>query len=362
MKKKQIPGIVLVAAVWLALAVLAWVSPAKDFSQAERRKLAQMPKLTGETVLSGSFMTKFEEYTQDQFPFREGFRGLRAAFHLGILRQGDKDGIYVSRGSLAKLEYPLSDSALRRGMNKFQEIYDTCLKESTRKIVFSVVPDKGYYLAPSSGRPAMDYDALFSTYGAIPWAEYVDLTDCLDWDSFYRTDTHWRQECLLPVAEKLCAALGAETTETSPRVGSEEFYGVYAGQMALPVEPDCLTLMENATISQCVVNNLDTGTQGPVYDLEKLWGRDPYEVFLSGSVSLLTVENPSADADRKLVIFRDSFGSSLAPLLLESYRRVTLIDLRYLPSGRLAEYVDFSNADVLFLYSTLVLNHSEMLK
>lgn len=362
MKKKQIAGILFVAAVWLALAAAAWLSPAKEFSQAERRKLAQMPELTGESILSGSFMTKFEEYTQDQFPFREGFRGLRAAFHLGVLRQGDKDGIYFSRGSLAKLEYPLNESSLRRGLNKFQEVYDTYLEGNAGKIVFSVVPDKGYYLASSSGRPAMDYDALFSACEAIPWAEYVDLTDCLGIDSYYRTDTHWRQECLAPVAEKLASALEGSAAEASPRVGLEAFYGVYTGQMALPVKPDCVTLMENDIISQCVVNNLDTGTQSAVYDLEKLQGRDPYDVFLSGAVSLLTVENPLAPADRKLVIFRDSFGSSLAPLLLESYRTVTLVDLRYLPSGMLGQYVDFSHADVLFLYSTLVLNHSEMLK
>ena len=40
-------------------------------------------------------------------------------------------------------------------------------------------------------------------------------------------------------------------------------------------------------------------------------------MFLSGSKSLLTITNPSADTDRELVIFRDSFASSLAPLLTE---------------------------------------------
>lgn len=362
MKKKQMRGIFLVAAVWLLLAVWAWVSPAREFSQTERRKLAQFPAVTGSSVLSGSFMTNFESYTQDQFPLREEFRSLRAVFHLGILWQGDKDGIYVSGGSLAKLEYPLSESALRRGLEKFQSIYDTCLAGSANNVVFSIVPDKGYYLAGSGGHPAMDYEALFSAYESLPWAEYVDLTDCLTGESYYRTDTHWRQERLLPAAERLTQALGAEMMEFTPRVAEERFYGVYFGQAALPVKPEPLVLMENEILSRCTVDNLDTGEQGAVYDLEKLQGRDPYEVYLSGSVSLLTVENPSADTDRTLVIFRDSFGSSMAPLLLKSYRRVTLVDLRYLPSGSLGEYVDFSGADVLFLYSTLVLNHSEMLR
>ncbi len=362
MKKKQIIGVLLVAAVWLTLAAAAWVSPTREFSQAERRKLAEFPALTGESLLSGNFMTKFESYTQDQFPLREGFRGLRAAFQLGVLRQGDKDGLYVAQESLAKLEYPLSESALRRGVEKFQGIYDTLLAGRAKKVVFSVVPDKGYYLAAPNGYPAMDYDALFSAYEALPWAEYVDLTDCLSAESYYRTDTHWRQECLLPAAEKLCQALDGEVSEFTSRVAEEAFCGVYSGQLALPVKPEALTLLYSDTLSRCTVQNLDTGEQSAVYVLEKLLGRDPDEVFLSGCVSLLTVENPSGDPARRLVIFRDSFGSSMAPLLLESYGQVTLIDLRYLPASLLTQYVDFSDADVLFLYSTLVLNHSEMLK
>jgi hypothetical protein len=96
--------------------------------------------------------------------------------------------------------------------------------------------------------------------------------------------------------------------------------------------------------------------------MEKASGRDPYDVFLSGSVSLLTIENPKSATDRELVIFRDSFGSSLAPLLVESYAKVTLVDIRYLQSERLGQFLQFDDQDVLFLYSTLVLNNSETLK
>ena len=38
------------------------------------------------------------------------------------------------------------------------------------------------------------------------------------------------------------------------------------------------------------------------------------------------------------------------------------MDIRYIPVNRLGRLLDFENADVLFLYSTLVLNHSETLK
>ena len=78
-------------------------------------------------------------------------------------------------------------------------------------------------------------------------------------------------------------------------------------------------------------------------------------MFLSGSVSLLTIENPNAKTDRELVIFRDSFASSLAPLLLDGYAKITLVDIRYLPSARLGSFLTFTDQDVLFLYSVNVL-------
>lgn len=99
-----------------------------------------------------------------------------------------------------------------------------------------------------------------------------------------------------------------------------------------------------------------------IYDMEKARGRDPYEIYLSGAISLITIENPNATTEKELIIFRDSFGSSLAPLLVEGYAKITLVDIRYLRSDMLSKFITFENQDVLFLYSTLVLNNSETLK
>ena len=87
-----------------------------------------------------------------------------------------------------------------------------------------------------------------------------------------------------------------------------------------------------------------------------------YEVFLSGSRSLLTIENPNASTDRELIIFRDSFGSSIAPLLVKDYAKVTLVDIRYIQIDVLDRFLTFEGQDVLFLYSTLVLNNSSTIK
>ena len=118
-------------------------------------------------------------------------------------------------------------------------------------------------------------------------------------------------------------------------------------------------------LEDCTAYNFETGETTGVYQLEKLEDRDPYDIFLGGACALMTVENPSAQAagiDRELILFRDSFGSSMAPLLLPAYSRVTLVDLRYLKSDFLDQFIDFHGQDVLFLYGTTLLNESYTLK
>ena len=74
------------------------------------------------------------------------------------------------------------------------------------------------------------------------------------------------------------------------------------------------------------------------------------------------IENPNAGNDRHLVVVRDSFGSALLPLLAQSYAKVTAVDIRYMMPNLVGNFVDFTDADVLFLYSSTVLNNSITLK
>ena len=120
--------------------------------------------------------------------------------------------------------------------------------------------------------------------------------------------------------------------------------------------------MESQLLSGCTVYCEQDDKQTAIYDMDKLTGRDMYEVFLSGSQRLVEIKNPKAKTDRELIIFRDSFGSSITPLLLQDYAKVTVVDLRYLPSQMVGQFVDFHGQDVLFLHSTLILNSGYAIK
>ena len=365
MKNVRFFGLTALALLWGALTCAAWFGPAEDFSDTERRKLAQFPNLNIQTVLDGKFMTEFESYTLDQFPLRDSFRRLKALFHYNALGQKDNNDIYIADGYAAKLEYPLNEVSVSNALKKFNAIYKRYLTGS-EKIVVSVVPDKGYYLTQANGYPAMDYEALFEAVRqGMSWAEFADITAYLEAGDYYRTDTHWRQERISDAAEALCKALGAgwfREEELTPVAVERPFYGVYYGQAALPMDGEQMTALENEILKNCTVYNHETGKTTGIYDWEKLDSRDLYDVYLSGAAALLTIENPNAKTDKELVVFRDSFGSSIIPLLLKDYKTVTVVDIRYLASDYLGNFMDFHGQDVLFLYSALILNDSSTLK
>ena len=365
MKKMRFFGLAALIALWAVLTLSAWFGPVEDFSDAERRKLAQFPELSVRTVLDGTFMTGFEDYTLDQFPLRDSFRQLKALFHYNALGQKDNNDIYIADGYAAKLEYPLDEISVANAVKKFNHLYEKYLTGS-ENIVFAVVPDKGYCLAERNGYPAMDYEALFETVRqGTPWAEFVDITADLTAEDYYFTDTHWRQEKITDAAQTLCEALEADwfREEEWTQVTVERlFCGVYYGQAALPMDPEELNLLTNGVLDSCTVYNHETGRTTGIYDWEKLSSRDLYDIYLSGAAALLTIENPNAATEKELVVFRDSFGSSMIPLLLKDYKTVTVVDIRYIASDYVGNFVDFHGQDVLFLYSTLVLNDSGTLK
>lgn len=366
MKKnlKDLLTVSLAGVIIFGFALWCIVKPAGDFSNTERRALAQLPEFSVSNLLSGSFSGDFEEYSADQFPLRESFRRIKALSVYYLFNQGDNNGVYVADGYASKLEYPLDESSYKRAAQRFEKVYEKYLKEQGSKVYFSLIPDKNRFMAEQNGYPAMDYqraEELIREY--TPFMEYIPIDDLLELPDYYRTDTHWRQERIVDVAERLAEAMGSELSgEYAEKELPIPFYGVYYGQAALPLPAEELYYLENEVIAQLSVYDHETGKQLAAYDMDKAAGADPYEMFLSGSKSLLTIQNPAAENGKELIVFRDSFGSSIVPLLAQGYSAVTVVDIRYISGEMLGNFIDFHGQDVLFLYSTMVLNNSVTLK
>lgn len=363
-QKKHMIYTCVFAVLFFGLSVVCWLKPADAFSATERRPLDQFPAVTMQTLVNGSFMSKFEEYTVDQFPLRDEFRSIKAVVSKYLLGQKDNNGIYIADGHISEQEYPLHEKALQQAVDKFMSIYDAYMKDSDVNVYYAMIPDKNYFLAEGNGHLALDYEALCDEmHDGLAHMQYIDLFSLLSLADYYKTDTHWQQQCIVDVAEHLANAMGADAhTEYTAQTLDAPFYGVYYGQLGLPVDADTITYLTNDTLNHCIVYDHQNDKLISMYDMDKAAGRDPYEMFLGGSLSVVTIENPNATTDKELVIFRDSFGSSIAPLLVEGYAKITLLDARYLHQSMIGSYVTFDNQDVLFLHSTSVLNNETAFK
>lgn len=344
------------SAVWFA------AKGADEVSDWERRKLAQFPEISYETLMSGEFMRNFETYVADQFPMRNAYRRLKAKVLFDVYAQKDNNGIYIADGHASEYKGDITDEQINTFCSRLNEIYDTFLKDTDCKVYYSIVPDKNYFLAEKNGYPAYDYDYVYSSiHSQLINMQEIEIRSRLTIDDYYTTDTHWRQEKIVGIANYMRNKMGMEAVNNYTEKSAGDFYGVYYGQSALSLDCDEIIYLTSDEIasSEVVVENSKTV---PVYNLEKLEAMDHYDIYLSGAVSLLKITNPKGEEGKKLVVFRDSFGSSLTPLLVSGYSEITVIDTRYISPSYLAQFVEFTDQDVLFLYSTLLVSQSELLK
>lgn len=333
--------------------VINIVSEDKAISIAERRKLAQLPEVTFQKIVNGDVMDKWEKYVVDQFVGRDFFRSIKSFFSINIFRQKDNNNLFEKDGAIYKIEYPLNSKHIEKSANKINEVYEKHLKNMN--VYYAIIPDKNYYLE-NDDHLKIDYNEVKTIMNnKLTEMEYIDIWDVLQLEDYYKTDLHWRQEKLDEVVKILQKQMGLNKKEISYDILDKgSFYGTYYGQLGVNVEPDNIYILTNEEIEACTTHDFETQKTGKVY--EESNSADKYDIYLSGATPLITIENPNAIEQKELLLFRDSFGSSIAPLLVENYSKITLIDLRYMSSALLEQYIEFEDQDVLFLYSTVVLN------
>lgn len=361
MKKSNLIVIITMSLFFFGMFTWTIFAETPNYSDSERRVLADFPDVSVEAILEGDFADDFDKYAAERFPARDMWRSIKA-YASKALFQKDNNGIYTTGEHISKVENPVNSQMQEYAVSVIEKVNNKYL--SSNDVYLAIIPDKNYYLAEASGHLSLDYDELTNNMiSKLSFAKYIEIADLLDSNDYYYTDSHWRQERIVDVANRITNKMGTSVIgDFEEKVATTSFEGVYLGQSALRWQPDTIKYLTNDVIENAEVTLNDTDSIKPVYDLQKLQGKDPYEVFLSGNQPVVSIKNDTNSSGKRLVIFRDSFGSSLAPLLIDAYSEIVLIDLRYIPSDLIGDYVDFRGADILFIYSTSLLNNSLTLK
>lgn len=346
----------------LSLGLMTFLSEDEEYSVYERRQLAQMPEYNAETPLSDYF-TAWEDYLVDQFAFRDEFRFLKGIFARDILQSSDVNGYYVSGGSEAELLYPTDKAKIDSNLQVLERVRSELFADADAYL--AVIPDKSVYMDAPIG---LDYDYIADSADEHLQAGQIDLSSALTADDFYRTDIHWKQEDLKEVYEifrhKVNPDLPAWDLLNAEKKSVGDFYGVLYGQAAYPIRPDELCYLTGDWLDGVTLTVIDTGGTAEIYQPEKASGDDPYDIFMGGEYAVTILENPNVQNGKELVLFRDSFGRSMAPLLAAGYEKITLIDLRWIKAEYLGAFSQFlpvsgntdRKVDLLVLLSGQVLS------
>ena len=367
MKKNIVLTLVFVFCL-LCVFILIIITPTKDYSRSERRHLTQFPTINSNIFENKDFEQEFEKYSADQFPFREQFRGVKTFVSKYVFLKKDNNDLFTVNGHISKIDQQENDKMIDYASNLFKKVYDNYLKDANTNVYLSIVPDKNYFLTKNNGYPSLNYENFIDkVVKNNNFMTYIDITPYLSEEDYYYTDTHWKQENIIDISQQLVLNMQDNfiSTDYVENVLDRPFDGVYKGQYALPFKQDTIKYLTSNTINNATVyyyNDMGKPVEGEIYNMNKAYGKDAYEMFLSGVAPLIKLINNSNSTDKKLILFRDSFGSSLAPLLLENYNEIIIVDLRYIQSSLLDKFIDFENSEVLFLYSTSILNNSMSMK
>jgi len=335
--------------------VLYLAVPKAEFSEMEKRELADFPVLNWETLTSGEFTANLETYMADHMPGRNFFVGLHAYYELFTRRQAGSD-VYIADGNRllgapVRMD-PVQVDKNMKYLNRFAENLDI-------PVDFMIVPSAGFFLGDTVQglhNAYLDDEIIQSIYAkAAQELNCVDILETFRVEQdpgrlYYLTDHHWTSYGAYRAYEAYMAAAGREAAQQSDfRVETVEgFYGSIYSSSALWLTPSESIEMWHGSPLHVTIGE---ETYHSPFFLDRLQDADKYTVFLNGNQPLVRIRNEANVGKGKLLVIRDSYANCLGPMLAESYEEVIMIDLRYyrLPASVLCAQEGIDH--VLILYS-----------
>ena len=286
-----------------AVPVLFFMQPEKDFSEIEKRYLAEAPAFNKKSLVSGEFTEKLGSYVADHFPGRELFVGINSYYDLFSGRQGTKDYFLTGDGRLFTRPIEANLHTLNSNLESINEFARTLSNtEADIQVNLMLVPSSGSVLLDNHEYP--DKEIISYAY------DHVE-TGCVDLFSaflsgsdpgefYYRTDHHWTSEGAFQAACAYRSALGlpCPNREEYTRQSYKPFYGsAYSSSGLWLTQPDELELWYSGNVMQ-VTNETGSVNQSVFYP-ERLEEQDKYQVFLDGNHSLVYIENLSLHSENE---------------------------------------------------------------
>lgn len=339
----------------LAFALVNALARDREYSPAENRKLAQLPKFSLSALTDGSYFAAWEDYLADQFVGRDTWitLNLQASRLLGAKEAG---GVYLCADDYL-MEPPAApdEEALKRNLDAINAF---AARHENLQLCMSVVPNAACVMAEKlpANAPVRDQRQDIQDIAArVQGVSFLNVTDALtqhaDEEIYYRTDHHWTSLGAYYAFSDMAAGLGIEQPSEEYDVFpvTDSFEGTLASKSGCHAVTDVIELYVPKTDIEYYVT-VDGERTATMYDREKLEEKDQYAVFLGGNDARVDITT-TAETGRTLLIFKDSYANCFLQFLLPYYDRIILLDARYYYGDADSVISREGVTDVLFLYN-----------
>lgn len=353
----------LILAVWVGLVAVNIVVPNQDFSVLENRFLSKLPTFSLETLVSGEYMQKMDEYINDHFIARDVWVSVKTTSEY-LIGKRESNGVFIGKGALQPSLTDPDEKAVNRNIEGIQSFVKQYGLPSSLMIIPSsseIQKDKHPPYAQVFDQKAFINEVYARLSGVVsPIDAYGALAREAGEYIYYKTDHHWTTDGAYAAYASACEALGIPVRpyeEFAVQQVSDSFYGtLYSKSGFRFVSPDTIKAVSlNQTKKYSVTTATAPKEYDSIYFKEFLDKKDKYSYFLGTNEALVTIET-NAGTGKSLLVFKDSYAHSFVPFLMGDYDRITLVDMRYLNAGLgIVKVEDYDQA--LFLYSVDVFSH-----
>lgn len=351
--KKNILSLFISCVVILFMIVFI-ISPKKSFSELEFRYLEKLPSFSFNNLINGKYISNIESYINDHFPLRSYFMFIKSKYQrlLGF--------DLINNTYVGKDDYLFSKYEDSKNTDKLIDVLNKFYNKNNYNVNAMFIPSSG--VINSDKLPSyVDFNKQLETINYIKNNldfNFIDVTDNLiegnkKYDMFYRLDHHYTMYGAYYTYLKYCEVNNIKPLlidEFDIKTVTNDFNGTLYSKVNLyDLKSDSIDVFNYNNNLTLKYN--DNKIYNSLYFNDHLNTKDKYSYFLNGNFPLIEITNNDIDNNKELVIVKDSYANCFIPFIVNHYKKIHVIDLRFY-NGSVSEYMNNNNLNnIIFLYN-----------
>lgn len=317
------------------------ISKKEVFSEEENRYLEKFD------------LEKIDEYLSDHFPMRKDFISLKNHTKK-FIGKTLINNVYAAKNNyfIPVYEENKNKDYIIKAINDFSKNYNN--------VDVMIVPDSVFInkelLAINIEED--EESEINYLYSKLKNSNNINVINALKEGNktkqmYYKTDHHWTTYGAYVAYQEYYNQKGENSfieSDFNIKKVSDHFLGTSSSlTYGLAKKEDIVIFEKDANLVVNYVNeNKITDT---LYNYEYLSKKDKYSMFLDNNHALIEITNNSLDTNNSILIIKNSYANAFVPFIVNHYKNVYVIDLRYY-SGIVSNYVNENNIeDILILYN-----------